>query len=82
MSCPDPLHDYEDWIDENGNEWKVGYDNNENEWVPVDHGIVGSDSLGVVPENKQSYTDAMVAFHQHQYKRAIWKARVRRHSRG
>ena len=65
MSCPDPLHDYEDWTDENGKEWKVGYDNNDNEWIPVDHGIVGSDSLGVVPENKQSYTDALVAFHQH-----------------
>ena len=25
MSCPDPLHDYEDWTDENGDIWEVGY---------------------------------------------------------
>lgn len=78
MSCPDPLHDYEDWTDENGKEWKVGYDNNENEWIPVDHGIVGRDSLVIVPEKKHD----MVDFYQHQYKRAIWKARVRRQNRG
>lgn len=78
MSCPDPLHDYEDWTDENGKEWKVGYDNNENERIPVDHGIIGSDSIVIVPEKKPT----MVDFYQHQYKRAIWRARVRRHSRG
>lgn len=82
MSCPDPLHDYEDWIDEDGNEWRVGYDNNPNEWIPVDHGVVSADSMTIVPEKKPSMTDAMVAFHQHQYKRAIWKARVRKHRRG
>lgn len=71
MSCPDPLHDYEDWTDENGKEWKVGYGD-----------CSEQSSEATSSESKPSYTDAMVAFHQHQYKRAIWKARVRRHRRG
>lgn len=31
MSCPDPLHDYEDWIDEDGDTWMVGYDDHEDD---------------------------------------------------
>lgn len=41
MSCPDPLHDYEDWIDEDGEVWTVGYDDNDNEWDYVTDGFIG-----------------------------------------
>lgn len=33
MSCPNPLHDYEDWTDENGQDWIVECDNAE--WDPI-----------------------------------------------
>lgn len=71
MSCPDPLYDYDDLMDDN-----------DNEWIPVNHATVSPDSLSIVPEKKDSDTDNMVAFHQNQYKKAIWKAKVRRHMRG
>lgn len=36
MSCPDPMHDYADWTDENGQEWVVEpIDYDDSEWDPI-----------------------------------------------